>query len=199
MPSKLINDLTKVPNIIADLGLGIANAQKQMNSGYLDALKVLTFQIARLTKGVTPGTDTAKFAAELLMNLAPPRYQFTQTELNVKLDLSQSSDVSVQAGLGFGMGAFVVNAAFAAGYSSDYRAAAECRTVIHAILPTGDNKALFDALIKRAGELDGAKLTLPDRSEFDNRELEATTELMKMLNAPPVPEKPADAPPAGGQ
>jgi hypothetical protein len=35
MASKLINDLTKVPNIIADLGLGIANAQKQMNSGYL--------------------------------------------------------------------------------------------------------------------------------------------------------------------
>ena len=188
MASKLINDLTKVPNIIADLGLGIANAQKQMNSGYLDALRILVAQVASITKGLPDGPDTAKFVSELLMNLAPPRYQFTQTELNVKLDLSQSIDVSGQAGIGFGLGAFVVNAAFAAGYSSDYRAAAECRTVIHAILPTGDNKALFDALIKRATELDGASLTLPERSEFDNRQLDATNSLMKMLGAKPTPE-----------
>ena len=81
-----------------------------------------------------------------------------------------------------------MNTAFAAGYSSDYRAAAECRTVIHAILPTGDNKALFDALIKRATELDGASLTLPARSEFDDRQLDATNSLMKMLGAKPTPE-----------
>ena len=108
MASKLINDLTKVPNIIADLGLGIANAQKQMNSGYLDALRILVAQVASITKGLPEGPETAKFVSELLMNLAPPRYQFTQTELNVKLDLSQSIDVSVQAGIGFGLGAFVV-------------------------------------------------------------------------------------------
>ena len=82
MASKLINDLTKVPNIIADLGLGIANAQKQMNSGYLDALRILVAQVASITKGLPEGPETARFVSELLMNLAPPRYQFTQTELS---------------------------------------------------------------------------------------------------------------------
>jgi hypothetical protein len=181
----LINDLTKVPNIIADLGLGIANAQKQMNSGYLDALRILVAQVASITKGLPEGPDTAKFVSELLMNLAPPRYQFTQTELNVKLDLSQSIDVSVQAGIGFGLGAFVVNAA-AAGSRRTTRRRMPYRHSCHP--STGDNKALFDALIKRATELDGASLTLPARSEFDDRQLDAPNSLMKMLGAKPTPE-----------
>ncbi len=192
MATKLIKDLTKVPNIIADLGLGIANAQKQMNSGYLDSLRILAAQIASLTKGLPDKAEAKTFVSELLMNLAPPRSQFTQTELTVKLDLSQSVDIAGQAGIGFGMGAFVVNAAFAAGYSSDYRAAAECRTVLHAVLPSGDNKALFDALLKSATELHAKDMTLPERSEFDNRLLETTNQLMKALGATPE-EIPAPA------
>ena len=185
--STLINDLTKVPNNIADLGLGIANAQKQMNTGYLNALSVLVPMVASITKGLPKDNpETAKFFSELLMNLAPPRYQFTETELRVKLDLAQSVDISGQAKVGFAMGAFVVNAAFAAGFSSDYRAAAECRTVIHAILPTKDNKSLFDALLTRAAVLDAAALTMPERSAFDNEQLKATNELMKTLGATPV-------------
>lgn len=184
MAKKLTEDLTKVPNIIADLGMGIANAQKQMNSGYLDALRALVDMIAKFNKKLPQGSEQTKTVFDqLLMNLAPPRYQFTETELSVKLDLSQSFEVAGQGSIGFGMGAFVVNAAFAAGYSSDYRAAAECRTVIHAILPSGDNKALFDALIVRAKELDAQSISLPERSEFDDRLTESAKELMKALGA----------------
>ncbi len=180
MASKLINDLTKVPNIIADLGLGIANAQKQLNAGYIESLRALV-ELAVKLKPEGGDADSAKFAAELLMNLAPPRYQFTETELTVQLDLAQSTDRATQGGIGFAMGAFVVNAAFASSFSSDYRAAAECRTILHAVLPSTDNKALFDALLSRAREIDAAKADLPARSEFDTKVLESAGALAKTL------------------
>jgi hypothetical protein len=180
LASKLINDLTKVPNIIADLGLGIANAQKQLNAGYVDSLRALVELAVKLKPDGT-NADSSKFAAELLMNLAPPRYQFTETELTVQLDLAQSTDTAKEGALGVAMGAFVVNAAYSSDFSQDYRAAAECRTVIHAVLPSSDNRALFDSLLARAKEIDAAKADLPARSEFDNNVLESATALTKTI------------------
>lgn len=191
MPSNLINDLTRIPGIIASLGLGIAEAQNRMNLGYLESLDVLIAQVKSLLggadkdKGISP-----EFLSQLLMNLAPPRYQFTETTLAVKLDLSQSLDVAAEGGLGFALGAFVVNAAFSAGYSSDYRAAAECRTVIHAVLPAGDNKALFDALLKSAEGINSKALDLPARSELSTELINATNSIAAKLNAAPAPITP---------
>lgn len=195
MASKLINDLTRIPGIVASLGLGIADAQKRMNLGYLESLEVLIGQVKSLLggpdkdKGISP-----EFLSQLLMNLAPPRYQFTETTFAVKLDLSQSIDVTVEGGLGFALGAFVVNAAYAVGYSSDYRAAAECRTVIHAVLPSGDNKALFDALLKSAAALDAKALDLPARTEISTELINATNSIAAKFNAAPAPI----TPPANG-
>jgi hypothetical protein len=187
-PSKFINDLSRVPNIIGSLGLAIAEAQKQFNLDYINSVDALVTIAARLMgKGSnTAGIDNA--VRDFVFNLAPPRYQFTETELAVKLDLSQSIDIAGQAGLGFGFSAVVVNASFALGYSSDYQAAAECRTKIHAVLP-GDNKAFFDALLARAKEIDAAEFKVPDRSPLDANILAASAEVMKKLGVTTAPAK----------
>lgn len=183
---KLINDLSRVPNIIASLGLAIAEAQKQFNLAYVNSLAALADTAAKLAgqNGAAAGADGDALRT-LLLSLAPPRYQFTETELVVKLDLAQSTDVSGQAGLGFGFSGVVVNSAFAHGYSTDYRAAAECRTQIHAI-PPGDNQKLFEALLERAKTLDANCVKLPDRSALDASILAAATDLVKKL-APAAP------------
>jgi hypothetical protein len=195
-PSKLINDLSRVPNIIGSLGLAIAEAQKQFNLDYINSVDALVTIAARLMgKGAnTAGIDNT--VRDFVFSLAPPRYQFTETELAVKLDLSQSIDIAGQAGLGFGFSGVVVNASFALGYSSDYQAAAECRTKIHAVLP-GDNKAMFDALLVRAKEIDAAEFKVPDRSPLDANILAASSEVMKKLGVAPAPAK--DVKKADGQ
>jgi hypothetical protein len=175
MPSILIKDLYTVPGIVSDLGLGIAAAQKQFNLGYLEAIQVLVAQIKELLGGdPAPDEAKAKLLSELLMNLAPPRLQFTETEIKVQMDLSQSTDAAGQVGLGFGLGALVVNAAFAFGFSQDYRAAAEVRSVIHAALPTGENKQLFNQLLQRAKEIDASATTLPALGATDQKIVDLT-------------------------
>src|SRR4030088_1940765 len=146
---KLINDLSLVPNIIASLGLAIAEAQKQFNLAYVNSLEALVVMAAKLAGDKSNTNGLESVLKDLLLNLAPPRYQFTETELQVRLDLAQASSFTGQAGLGFGFSGIAVNAAFALGYSSDFRAAAECRTTIHAVLP-GDNQAMFNTLLDRA-------------------------------------------------
>lgn len=180
---QLINDLSRVPNIIGSLGLAIAEAQKQFNLDYVNSLKALVVIAGKLIgqKSDTAGLDTA--LRDLLLNLAPPRYQFTETELSVKMDLAQSMDFAGQVGLGFGFAGVVVNAAFALGYSSDFRASAECRTKIHAVLP-GDNQRMFDALLERAKGLDATALTLPEKSPLDAQILAASNDLVKKLGGP---------------
>ena len=164
---KLINDLSRVPNIIASLGLAIAEAQKQFNLAYVNSLVALADTAAKLAgqNGAATAVDGDALRT-LLLSLAPARYQFTETELVVKLDLAQSTDISGQAGLGFGFSGVVVNSAFALGYSSDYRAAAECRTQIHAVLPA-ITRNYSTLLLERAKTLDANSVKLPDRSALD--------------------------------
>lgn len=193
--SKLINDLSRVPNIIASLGLAIAEAQRQFNLDYVNSLNSLAVLAASLSgqkAGQPQDPDAAAKAAEvvrsLLLSIAPPRYQFTETELAVKLDLAQSVDIAAQAGLGFGFSGVVVNASFALGYSSDYRAAAHCKTTIHAVLP-GDNQAMFTALLERAKALDASTLTLPQNSTLDPAILAASTTLVDKVGVKAVAPK----------
>jgi hypothetical protein len=111
------------------------------------------------------GTFQAGLEA-LLRSLAPSRYQFTETTLDFSADLAETMDRNYQVGLGVGVQAVVLNAAFSQGFSYDYRAAARITTVLHAISP---DRSLTDALLGRAREIRSAALTLPDRSETEQR------------------------------
>jgi hypothetical protein len=181
----LINDLSRVPNIIGSLGLAIAEAQKQFNLDYVNSIDSLVVMAGKLIGEKAGGGVDSDTLQKLLLSLAPPRYQFTETELAVKLDLAQSTDIAGQAGLGFGFSGVVVNAAFSLGYSSDYRAAAECRTTIHAELP-GDNQALFTTLLERAKAIDGTALQFPAQSVLDQKILDAASSLVNKLTAKPA-------------
>lgn len=188
--SKLIQDLTKVPNIVGGLGLSIAAAQKAFNLDYIENVE----RILALAKSLLGGkdengedVDISKFEAlftDLLVAVAPPRYQYSETTLGVRLDLAQTFDLAGDVGLGFGMQGISINAAFSIGYGYDYRAAAECRTVIHAI--PADN-TVFQPLLERAKELNERALTLPAQSQVDRAIIDqAATTFEKALGVKPA-------------
>jgi len=192
--SKLIQDLSYVPHIVGGLGLSIAAAQKAFNADYLENIE----KIVALAKAVAGGKkadaegkpiemteDEAKryaefqsFFKEMLIALAPPRYQYSETTLTVKLDLAQSMDFGASVGLGLGFGGVTLNAAFTIGYSYDYRAAAECKTVIHAI-PA--DPGTFVKLLERAAVINDKALTLPERSAVDENIIETTTRIFEKM------------------
>lgn len=192
--SDLIKDLSKVPNIIGGLGISIANAQKAFDVNYLESLERILALIKimlggkKADAGGNPANLTeeekknlegmSQAIQEMLMKLAPSRYQFTETTLNVRLDLAQSLQVGGTVGLGFGVGAISVNAAFTIGYRFDYRAAAECRTVIHAY-PA--DQATFAALLGRADKLGDKVLELPPRSEVDKALFDKSSALLEKM------------------
>jgi hypothetical protein len=171
--SKLIKDLAHVPEIIGSLGLSIADAQRALNVDYVDALR----QIIAMSRSILgdkdiPDNDTREFLKSLLTQLAPSRYQFTETTLAVRLNLAQRFDIAGQVGLGVGMGAVAVNAAFALAYGFDYQAAAECRTVLHAHPADGN---VMDKLLARAEKLDNTAVELPPMHQHE-RELTKSAE-----------------------
>lgn len=204
--TKLINDLTHVPHIVGGLGLSIAAAQKAFNHDYLDSVerilamtKMLLGEVQGDGEGraaaVTDDTELTKLRAladvfrDLLTAVAPPRYQFTETTLTVKLDLAQSMDSTATAGLGFGMGGVSVNAAFTAGFAYDYRAAAEVRTVIQAI-PA--DRLAFQKLLDRAKELSDKVLALPeDMAGVDKELLDKQAALFEKITGLKAATKPA--------
>ncbi len=199
--SKLINDLKSVPDIVAGLGLGIADAQKALNLGYLESLRTLVGLaqqlMGRQDAGAADGDALAQartILEQTLGQLAPPRYQFTETTLTVRLDLSQTMSGAAQAGLG-GVGAVVVSASLAAAFGMDYRGAAELRTVLHAI-PAG--ASVFKDLLGRVEQLDAKQASLPPRSTLDQKIIDVAGDLSRRLtgSAPPAiaagdDEKPA--------
>lgn len=204
--SQLINDLSHVPHIVGALGLSIAAAQKAFNADYLDSIqRILGMTFMMLggkktdTTGGTPKVvdlsaeemarvkEFADLFKQLLVVAAPARYQYTETTLNVKLDLAQSMDLAGSVGLGLGLGGVAVNASLTLGFSYDYRAAAEVRTVINAIPADLSTMA---TLFSRADKLNDKVLTLPDRSPVDQNIIDKNAEIFnKLIGA--APAKPA--------
>lgn len=173
--SDLVKDLSSVPSIVGGLGLSIASAQKAFDMEYLDSIERILAMAKVLLGGNARGANNTPvpialkdeqkaFFLELLSKLAPSRYQFTETTLSVRMDLAQSLAFSGSVGLGFGIGAISINASFTLGYSYDYRAAAECKTVIHAYAA---DQTVFMTLLKQAATLDNKSLELPPRSDAD--------------------------------
>lgn len=190
MSSKIIEDLTHIPNIIASLGLSIAEAQRHFDLDYLQSLERLLVMAQALLgnrKGageeLTPEERKQQeqfqsLLKEMLMAVAPSRYQFTETTLTVKLDLAQHLDVSAGVGLSAGIGGVAVNAALSIGYGSDYRGAAECKTVLHAI-PA--DQATLRTLLDRAKDLSANSLSMPERSKVDSAVLLQTGRIYERI------------------
>jgi hypothetical protein len=185
--SKLIKDLEHVPEIVAGLGLSIASAQHALNVEYLEALeRILAMTKSFVGDPKVGDTDTREFLKTLLKELAPTRYQFTETTLGVRLNLAQRMDMSGEVGLGVGFGAVAVNAAFAMAYGFDYQASAECRTVLHAHSLDGN---AMDKLLARAKEIHDKAVDLPQQHPHEKELIEkASTIFEKMVGS--VPAKP---------
>ena len=173
MSTKIIDDLTHIPNIIAGLGLSIAEAQRHFDLDYLQSIERLIVLAQSLLGGrkVQEGQTSVELSAEeklkldqfqsvikdFLIALAPTRYQFTETTLTVKLDLAQHLDVSAGLGASAGISGVAINAAVSIGYGTDYRGAAECRTVLHAV-PADQTtlRTLLDRARERVGRANSA-------------------------------------------
>lgn len=198
--SQLINDLGAVPRIVADLGLGIAEAQKAMNLGYLEGIERLiaaTKMVLDAKKDDGTALDTPEemktTLLEVLKALAPTRYQFTETTLSVKLDLSQRITGSASAVVGGNLGAVVVNAGMTLGFGYDYRGAAELTTVIHASPPAFD---LATSLQERAKAITDKARELPKLAETDKAQIDAAARIFEKLSGG-APKQPTEtAPPA---
>lgn len=188
--SQLINDLSHVPNIIGGLGLSIAAAQKALDANYLDGVERLLL-LSKMMLAPTKDDGSQPTPAELdainkaqdmirdlLIKFAPSHYQYTETTLDVKLDLAQSFNLDTSVGLGVGFGAVSLNAALTIGYGYDYRAAAECKTVIHAI-PA--DPGVMNRLLDRAATINDKPLTLPDKNSVDARLIEQNGKIFDSL------------------
>jgi hypothetical protein len=124
----------------------------------------------------------------LFKSIAPSRYQFTETVLEVRADLQMASTteigVSGMAGIKAGMFAVMVNASYSKRSAYDYQAAALIRTVLHAV-PA--DAGVMDTLLKNAKQSTAA---LPDTSRF-----KVLSELITSLPAPATDTKSAENPP----
>ncbi len=121
---------------------------------------------------------------DMLKATAPPRYQYSETTLSVKLDLAQTMQMSGSVGLGVGYGAISLNAAFTIGYSYDYRAAAECKTVIHAI-PA--DPVAFQKLLDRSKDLNDKSLELPVKAKVDQAVFDQSSKLLEKMTGVKAP------------
>lgn len=178
-PNQLIQDLSNVPNIISSLGLGIAAAQKAFNVEYLNGLERL-FAMAKMLHGeANPNRDAFKdLFINMVTTMAPFRYQFSETTLAVRLDLAQSAQRGSSAKLGVSVGAVTLNAAMTEGFSSNYRAAAEVKTVLHAV---PFDPAQIATLIANANDLNSKVLDMPAQSEVDNAYMKKSADIFESV------------------
>lgn len=139
-----------LPKLISDLALSVADAQGRLDQDYVESLAELT-KIIGTIKDKDKNKETVEQYLSLLRAIAPSRYQFTETSVEVRADLQMSSLTEVKLGAELGIKAIVFTAAVNASYvkrsAYDYQASAHIRTVLNAI-PA--DPALMTALLERA-------------------------------------------------
>ena len=86
----------------------------------------------------------------------------------------------MQGGLGFGFSGAVISGAYAANSAQDYRAGAEVRVTLRAVLP-GDNQAAFQALLDRVRQSTLVPVELPALRPADERVHQALAAAVKAL------------------
>ncbi|MCP4693738.1 MAG: hypothetical protein GY859_37235 [Desulfobacterales bacterium] len=176
---RLTSQLYHLPAIVGRLGLSIANAQKALNADYTSNVRELLDMIMKLLKEKGIKSEAKTILEDLLKQLAPSRYQFTETTLDFSADLSESLDVAGSIGIGAGFGAVVVNAGLSAGFGRDYRAAARIKTILHAI-PADDK--ITQKMLDRADKLSDHGVTLPPRTEVSTAVNNNLGDILKMTD-----------------
>ncbi len=165
--------LQTVSKLVGDLALNIAEAQTRLDEDYL---KTLT-GFVKVLKEVVADQDLSneQFIA-FFKSLAPSKYQFTETTVEVKADLQMAGGSEIQAATELGYKtpvlAATVNASYVKRSAYDYRAAASIRTVLHAVPPDLD---VLQTLLSRTDSQ--GTLDLPDGSRFHSL-AEAFTNLL---------------------
>ena len=130
--SRLVNDISYLPAILGRMGLSIAEAQDELNQGYVQAVAELVKLLGGIPKApekdpadktTTPPSIDPQIAT-LLLQLAPSRYQFSETTFDFNADLAESFSAAASGALRLGTKAVALNAAMSVGFGYDYRAAA---------------------------------------------------------------------------
>ena len=133
--SRLVNDISYLPAILGRMGLSIAEAQDELNQGYVQAVAELVKLLGGIPKApekdadgkpttTTPPPPIDPQIATLLLQLAPSRYQFSETTFDFSADLAESFSAAASGALRLGTKAVALNAAMSVGFGYDYRAAA---------------------------------------------------------------------------
>ncbi|MCP3957407.1 MAG: hypothetical protein GY719_06105 [bacterium] len=157
------DSLQSVSKLVGDLALNIAEAQTRLDEAYIRTLG----EYSQVLRTVIADRDlsTDQFIA-FFKSLAPSRYQFTETVVEVRADLQLAGGSEVRAAAEVGYTtpvlAATVNASYVNRSAYDYRAAALIKTVLHAVPPDPD---VLQKLLDRAGETPEA--TLPENSRFE--------------------------------
>lgn len=131
--------LQTLPRLISDLALSIAEAQRRMDESYLKELRDFTDIILPLLQD---GSGKAEQYLTLFKAIAPSRYQFTETVVEVRADLQMTTmsqtEIGGQLGIKTPVFAVAVNASYTKRSAFDFRAAALVRTQLNAIPSTPD-------------------------------------------------------------
>ena len=149
--------LQTLPGLISELALSIADAQTRLDRNYIDSLAAFSRIVAKTVKASKKlKVDDYK---TLFETVAPSRYQFSETVVEVRADLQMASakslSVDARVGINAGVFAIAVNASYTKRNSYDYRAAALIRTVLNAI-PADANQ--LQTLLARGGNDASVKL-----------------------------------------
>lgn len=180
---KLTGQLYYLPGIIGNLGVSVANAQKVMNDDYIRNIQLIMQMAHGLFDKSDSTADKMSVIKDLLKELAPTRYQFTETSLEFSADLSERKTKDSQGALGGGMGGFTITAGYASSFGYDYRAAARVKTVLHPMPPV--NEEMSNVLLDSAKEK-GIKLTeLPAPTKLDKATYEGLANIAKILDGTP--------------
>jgi hypothetical protein len=175
---RLTGQLYHLPGIIAKLGISVANGQKALNAEYLNNIKMIMAMIHdTIGDDAEPGAK-AEMVKDLLKELAPSRYQFTETTLDFSADLSERKSSQMQGALGGGFAGVTLSVGYARAFGYDYRAAARITTKLHAI-PA--NEAVVGPLLERAKDIDATKLALPEKTEIEKETFEGIANISSAL------------------
>ncbi len=198
MPSKLARDLMTLPDLVGNFGVSIANAQKLMNDSYLEtvAAYMTIFGAALRPESKELWGDAAVGGGEppksldavksLLEQIAPSRYQFTETRIDFRAELFEARDLLVRGGFGGGFGGAMITVSGAYGSRSEYRAAARVTSTIHAIPSSEKTMAALLARVKEIGDIE-VPTSSPERGRIsdldglDKTMLEKITEIRARL------------------
>ncbi len=159
---EFFDSLQSVSKLVGDLALNIAEAQTRLDEDYLRTLTGFSKALQQAIADHDLSTD--QFLA-FFKSLAPSRYQFTETVVEVRADLQLAGGSELRAAAEIGYKtpvlAATVNASYVSRSAYDYRAAALIRTVMHAVPP---DLSILEPLLNRAG--DPGSVKLPEDSRF---------------------------------